>query len=81
MVLKHFEAVIFNLIFAGFEWIVCRYLLLHASNIFITTFPAYSGTPHVQFMLAFIHWGMWILVLLPTSIYLWTQTQRPEIEP
>lgn len=80
MVLKHFEAVIINIIFAGFEWIVMRYLLLHISNIFIVNFPAYSGTPHVTFMLAVIHWGMWILVLLPTSIYLWTQTQRPEVE-
>ena len=78
MVLSHFEAALVNLIFGGFEWIVARYLITRAANFYITEFPEYAGIPHVDFMLAVAHWGVWIIILLPTSIYLWTQTQRPE---
>jgi len=81
MVLSHFEAALLNLIFGGFEWVISRYLILQAANFYMTEFPHWAGIPHVDFMLAVAHWGLWIMVLLPTAIYLWTQTQRPEVEP
>lgn len=79
MALYHFWQVIVTIIFAGFEWIICRYLILRMANVFIVNFPQWASTPHISFMLATAHWGLWIIVMLPTAFYLWVQTQRPEV--
>lgn len=79
MALSHFWAAIMNLIFGGFSWIVSRYLILLVYNFYVTMFPQWAAMPQIEFMLAVTHWGLWILVMIPTAIYLWTQTQRPEV--
>ena len=79
MALSHFWAAFLNLVFGGFSWIVSRYLILLVHNQYVTNFPQWSGMPQIEFMLAVAHWGLWIMVMLPTALYLWTQTQRPEV--
>jgi len=68
-----------GLIFGGLEWALVRYLVLVAHNFYVTHYPHWAGMPHVGFMLAFTTWGVFFLVFLPTAVYLWTQTQRPEV--
>lgn len=79
--LSHFVAALLNIVFGGFEWIISRYLILLVYNFYITEFPQWAAIPHIDFMLAVAHWGIFIFVLIPTAIYLWTQTQRPEVGP
>lgn len=79
MALSHFGAALLNLVFGGFSWIITRYISLVMHNFYVTTFPEYAAVPAVGFFLAVIQWGLWILVMLPTALYLWTQTQRPEV--
>lgn len=79
MVLKHYAAAFLNLVFGAFSWIVCRYLLLIVGNYYLTEFPMYAGIPHIDFFMSVIHWGLWVFVMIPTSYYLWNNTQRPEV--
>lgn len=78
MALNHFIASIMYIIFGGAEWILIKYMLDRFANFFITNYNSYVSVPHVSFMLAIVQWGAFLLVFLPTGIYLWTQTQRPE---
>ena len=79
MALYHFWQTLITFVFGGFSWVMCRYLVLVAHNMYVTEFPQWAGMPQVGFMLAFAQWGLWILVMLPMAFYLWTQTQRPEV--
>lgn len=79
MAISHFVAAVLNLIFGSFVWIVSRYLIMLSADIFISEFPAYAAIPHIGVLLSFTHWGIWLFVMIPTAIYLWTQTQRPEV--
>lgn len=79
MALYHFWQVLISFVFGGFSWLICRYIILVAHNMYVTQFPMFAGMPHVSFFLAFAHWGLWILVMLPMAWYLWQQTQRPEV--
>ena len=79
MAISHFVAAALNIIFGGFSWIISRYLILLTANIYITEFPQYAAIPHLGFMISVAQWGTWLFVFIPTSIYLWTQTQRPEV--
>jgi hypothetical protein len=78
MAISHIGAALINLIFGAFSWITSRYLILVAANYYMTEFPEFAGIPHINFFLSIAHWGLWIFILIPTSLYLWTNTQRPE---
>lgn len=80
MALYHFWQVLVTMVFGGFTWALCRYLMLVVGNMFATNFPEYATLPHVSFMLAVTNWGLWLLVMLPVAFYLWQQTQRPEVD-
>jgi len=79
MALYHFWQVLITFVFGGISWILSRYLILVVHNMYITTFPMYAGLPHIAFFLAITHWGLWIIIMLPSAYYLWNQTQRPEV--
>ena len=79
MALSHFTAALMTLIFGSLEWALVRYFVLMTYNFYVTHYPQWAGMPHIAFMLAFTHWGIFLLVVAPTAIYLWTQTQRPEV--
>ena len=79
MALSHYAAAILNLILGGFSWIITRYVCLVMHNFYVTEFPEYAGVPAVGFFLQVVHWGLWLLVMFPTALYLWTQTQKPEV--
>jgi len=78
--LYHFWQVLVTVLFGGFGWMLCRYLILRVGNLFTVQFPQWASTPHWGFMLAVGHWGLFIIVMLPCAFYLWVQTQRPEVE-
>jgi len=80
MALYHFWQVLITTVFGGFAWVICRYLILRVLNMYMVNFPQWASMPHVGFMLAVAHWGLWIIVMLPMAFYLWRQTQRPEVE-
>jgi len=79
MAVFHFWQVLITIVFGGFVWIICEYIMRIAYNMYVTTFPQWATMPHVSFMLAIMNWGLWLFIMLPIAIYLWTQTQRPEV--
>jgi len=79
MALFHFWQVAITFLFGGFSWVLCRYLILLAHNMYVTEFPMYAALPHVGFMLSIGQWGLWLMVMLPMAFYLWNQTLRPEV--
>ena len=78
MALNHFTAAVLNILFGGAEWVLVSYILKRFANFFIANYNMYASVPHVSFMMAVIQWGPFLLIFIPTTIYLWTQTQRPE---
>lgn len=80
MALSHFLAAILNIIFGGFEWILVNYLIQFVGNWYVTSFPMWAAMPHITFILAVSQWGIFLFVFIPTAIYLWSQTQRPEVQ-
>ena len=79
MAVFHFWSALMTFVFGGFTWIICRYIMLAAYDMYLINFPQWASMPHVGFMLAVVNWGLWLLVMLPMAFYLWTQTQRPEV--
>jgi hypothetical protein len=75
----HFVQVLLVILFGGFAWTVARYIILRAANFFIVNYPAYADTAHTGFMIAFVEWGVLLLILVPCAFYLWGQTQSPEV--
>lgn len=79
MALFHFWQVLVTIVFGGFGWMLCRYIILRVANMFTVNFPQWAGLPHVTFMLAVTQWGLWIIIMIPVAFYLWRQTTRPEV--
>lgn len=77
MATSHYIYALLNIIFGSAEWVLIRYVLLRVSNWFTTAYPEYVVLPHDGFVLAWIHWGIFIYVFYGTAVYLWTQTERP----
>ena len=80
MALNHFVATIMFIIFGGAEWVIISYILRRCANFFIVNYNTYASVPHLAFMMAVIQWGSFLMILIPAGIYLWTQTQRPEVQ-
>lgn len=78
MALYHYWQSLVAVVFGGFSWILSRFIINQLHNMYVTKFPQWAGMPHVSFMYAIANWGF-LIWLLGIAIYLWTQTQRPEV--
>ena len=72
-------AALFNIIIGGSLWVFIRYFLLILANYFTTHYSQYNGNT-ATFMIGWINFGIWIIIMIPTAIFTWTQAQRAKIE-
>lgn len=69
----------FLLLFTGTGfYFILNYIMKYVINWHITHYPQWSGMPQVGFMMAIANWGLFILLLFPAFLYLFTNTRRPE---
>lgn len=60
-------------------WFFFQLMLEYVLNFMLTEFPQFFGNVFVTFIVGVVQWGLLLLCWLPAAIYLWSNTQRPEV--
>jgi len=60
-------------------WFFLQLVLEYIVNFMLTHFPQWFNNVFVTFFIGVIDWGLLLLCWMPAAIYLWTNTQRPEV--
>ena len=61
-------------------WFYFQLILEYVINFMATEFPQwFFDTVFIDFFVGVVQWGLLLLCWMPAAIYLWTNTQRPEI--
>jgi len=61
-------------------WFIIKSLLINRFiNFHIVNFPQYSLLPQFTFIIALANWGILFICLIPAALYLWSNTQTPEV--
>ena len=60
-------------------WFMLQYILEQVVNFVLTEYTQWFSNAFITFIIGTFQWGLLLLCWMPAVIYLWTNTQRPEI--
>jgi hypothetical protein len=62
----------------GAVWFILNYILAILFNWYQAYYPVYAAMPVFTFLSASVNYGVLLICMIPATIYLWINTQRPE---